>query len=205
MNENTRNLDLNTVINDMNINLEEIAPNYKKGVLSKTDKERIIEKIALEVGIPLSDALAGTILLFLKGAASSGTPSTLSIDLRGGKTIAKKNIQASYMAVTGNTFIRRLAEALAIEIGEFAFKYGLSGELSTRINTILKSESGERLTPEESAWCSSFSQEIPDLAQRSSERLVKLLAEDYKKRFENKKRTKKEITYPANKKGGKKR
>lgn len=82
------------------------------------------------------------------------------------------------------TYIRRLAEALAIQIGEFAEKNGLKGELSQRIEIKLRAETGETLTEKEKAWCSSFSQIIPNLSERSSERLVKLLAVDYNKRFE---------------------
>lgn len=170
-------------------NLDNIAPNYKKGVLSQEEVNKIINKIAKDMEIAPKDALAGTILLMLKGAASGGTPQTLSVDLRGGKTLAKKNVTAAYLSVTGNNYIRRLAESLAVQIGEFAEFFGLAGELSQRINTVLKAESGEILSPKEMAWCSSFSQNIPDLAKRSSERLVRLLAEDYKKRFEHKKKT----------------
>lgn len=172
----------------MEENLEELAPNYLKGTLSTKELDRIIERIANDLAITKQDALAGTMLLMLKGAASTGTPQTLSVDLRGGKTMAKKNITGAYISVTGNEYIRRLAESLAINIGEFAEKFELNGELSQRINTALKAETGEILTKKETAWCSSFSQNIPDLALRSSERLVRLLAEDYKKRFDGKKK-----------------
>lgn len=169
-------------------NFEEIAPNFKKGVLSESDINEIVNKVSLDIGISKADALIGIMLLMLKGAASGGTPPTLSVELKDGKTLAKKNVMGAYMSVTGNNYIRRLAEALAVQIGEFAESFGLNGELAQRINTALKAENGEMLSPKEIAWCNSFSQNIPDLANRSSERLVKLLAEDYKKRFDNKKK-----------------
>lgn len=172
--------------------LQKIVPNLKKSALTQEENNRIFEKIASDLAIPKSDAMVGTFILFLRGAASSGTPSSLSVDLREGKTLAKKNILSAYMHVTGNGHIRRLAEVNRIEIGEFAEAHGIPGELSQRINTTLKAQTGEILNPKETAWCSSFSQEIPDLAIRSSERMVKLLAEDYKKRFENKKNVRKE-------------
>lgn len=189
--------------------LEQIAPNHKKSLLSDEEVNRIIQRISNDVGVPESDALAGTMLLMLKGAASGGTPQTISVDLRGGVTLAKKNILGAYIAVTGNQHIRRLAETLAVSIGEFAENYKLNGELAARINISLKAECGETLNSKEAAWCSSFSQNIPDLAERSSERLVRLLAEDYKKRFENKKKsTTKDIKFSINnvkkKKGNKK-
>lgn len=181
---------IENIMNEIkNQDIASIAPNYKKGVLSNEEVTKIIEKIAYDIEVSKADALAGTMLLMLKGASSSGTPQTLSVDLRNNKTLAKKNIMGAYLSVTGNNYIRRLAEALAINIGEFAENFGLSGELAIRINTALKAESGEILTSKEMAWCSSFSQNIPDLAERSSERLVKLLAEDYKKRFESKKKS----------------
>lgn len=173
----------------MNNNFEDIAPNYKKSVLSNEEIDRIIDRVANDIEVTKATALAGIILLMLKGAASGGTPQTLSTELKDGKVIAKRNITGAYIAVTGNNYIRRLAESLAVEIGEFAERFELEGELSQRINTAIKAESGETLTKKERAWCSSFSQNIPNLAEKSSERLVKLLAEDYKKRFENKKKT----------------
>lgn len=186
-------------------NLEVIAPNYKKNVLTDDDVAKIIDKVACDVGITKQDALAGIMLLMLKGAASGGTPPTLSIDLRGGKVLTKRNILLAYAAVTNNMYIRRLAESLAINIGEFAENFSLSGELAQRINTSLKAETGEVLTQKEVAWCSSFSQNIPDLSERSSERLVRLLADDYKKRFESKKKSAKNISISVAKKSKKKR
>lgn len=170
--------------------LDSIAPNYRKGILSNEDIGKIIVKIALDLNISNEEALTGVMLLMLKGAASSGTPQSLSVELKNGISISKKNISSAYMLVTGNNYIRRLAESLATHIGDFAETFGLSGELSQRINTALKAENGESLTIKEMAWCSSFSQNVPDLADRSSDRLVKLLAEDYKKRFDNKKKSK---------------
>lgn len=182
---------------------EDIAPDFRKGVLSGDEIDSIIEKIAKELDISSEEALTGVMLLMLKGAASSGTPQTLSVLLKGGKTLAKKNVYAAYVSVTGNEFLRRLAEGLAVSIGEFAENFSLEGELSQRINTSLKAETGEILNAKEIAWCSSFSQNIPDLAKRSSERLVKLLAEDYKKRFENKKKSKESTQKGKNTKKGK--
>lgn len=179
----------NITENIRNSNFDEIAPNFKKGTLSESDINSIIDKVATELAISKEDALIGIMLLMLKGASSGGTPTTLSVELKGGKTMAKKNILGAYMSVTGNNYIRRLAEGLAVHIGEFAEAFGLKGELAQRINTALKAENGETLSAKEMAWCSSFSQNIPDLANKSSERLVKLLAEDYKKRFDNRKKS----------------
>lgn len=47
--------------------------------------------------------------------------------------------------------------------------------------------SGNKLSKKERAWASSFSQVIPDLKERSTERLAKLLAADFTERFQNSK------------------
>lgn len=189
--KNTTNInDLMKNIKQNNKSIETLAPNYKKSILGSEETNMIIKKIATDLDITEEEALAGTMLLLLKGASSDGTPQNLSVELKNGKTLAKRNVQGAYLTVTGNNYLRRLAESLAIQIGEFAEHFGLNGELTQRINTSLKAESGEVLSPKETAWCSSFSQNIPDLATRSSERLVRLLAEDYKKRFEGKKKYK---------------
>lgn len=184
------NLNLNELSSNIlkEDDLGKIAPNFKKGILDNGEVEKIIRLTANDIDITEKEALIGIMLLMLKGAASGGTPQTLAVELKGGKTIAKRNVMGAYYAVTGNNYIRRLAETLAINIGEFAEKFNLNGELAQRINTALKAEKGESLNTKELAWCSSFSQNIPDLQERSSERLVRLLAEDYKKRFENKKK-----------------
>lgn len=140
--------------------------------------------IANNIGMTKRDAVAGTMLLMLEGCASRNTPINLEVILPDGKVLSKKNVMGAYLAVTGNTYIRRLAESLAVTTSEFAEFFELKGELVQRINNLLRAKSGETLTKKEAAWCSSFSQNIPDLADRSSERLVKLLAEDYQKRFQ---------------------
>lgn len=197
---------MNTIKNIMKdlktSDLQTIAPDFKKGVITDEEAEKIIEQTANSIGTTKGNALTGTICLFLKGAASNGTPQNLEVLLGDGKTLAKRNLLGAYVSVCGNQYLRRLAEKLAIDIAEFAEMHGLNGELAPRINTILKAETGEILTTKEAAWCSSFSQNVPDLANRSSERLVRLLAEDYRKRFENK--SKKKDKEKSNKKKSKK-
>jgi hypothetical protein len=173
------------------IEIQTIAPDFKKGAISDEQMETIIENISTSIGTTKLNALVGTICLFLKGGASNGTPQNLEVVLSDGTILAKRNVLGAYFSTCGNQFLRRLAEKLAIEIGEFAEAHSLNGELAPRINTLLKAETGEVLTAKEAAWCSSFSQNIPDLAVRSSERVVRLLAEDYRKRFENKSKNKK--------------
>ena len=108
----------------------------------------------------------------LKGAASSGTPKTLCVEVAG-RTISKNALLYHYEKVCGNKYIRRLAEFLAIPIGEFAQAKILDGELAQRIDTKLVGDGKTRLNPVERSWCRYFSQSIDSntLAKKSSERL----------------------------------
>lgn len=190
--ENSFNLE--EIINkSMQNKVEDIAPNFRrKNTLSKEQIEKIIQTISLNLELSPERVLIGMNLLFLQGAASAGAPVTMSIELGDGKCMEKRNIMTACNVVTGNIYIRRIAETLAKEIGEFAYTNKLAGELAYRINNKLKADTGESLNEKEMAYCSSFSQVIPDLSERTSERLSRLLAEDYQKRFENRKKQKPE-------------
>lgn len=169
--------------------VDDISPNYRKKIkMSDEQVQKIIESISLTLGINDSKkVLVGVMLLFLQGAASEGTPVTLSVQI-GEKTLEKRNIIQACEYIERHKYIRRIAETLAPIIGEFAYRNKLSGEFAQRINNKLKAESGETLTEREMAFCSSFSQTIPNLEELTSSRLVKLLAEDYSRRFDNKKK-----------------
>lgn len=172
--------------------VDKIAPKFrKKNTMSDEQLEKIVQIIALNLDIDPKTALIGMILLFLQGAASAGTPPTMSVEI-GNIVMEKRHIMNACFNVTGHQFIRRIAESMAETIGLFAYKNHLAGELAYRINNKLKAENGTSLTEMEMAFCSSFSQAIPNL-ENKSERLAKLLAEDYQKRFENKKKSDKSI------------
>lgn len=76
--------------------------------------------------------MIAVILLMLKGTASSGTPKTLCVEVVG-RTISKNDLLYHYEKVCGNKYIRRLAELLAIPIGEFAQIKKLDGELANEL------------------------------------------------------------------------
>lgn len=170
----------------LNMEVTEMAPKFLRDVISQQEIDRIVDMVAQELKVPNPVALMGIFLLFLKGAANSGAPLNLSIELVNGVIIQKKTLLSAYKYVMDNEYLRRLAETLATKIGKFAEKQNLRGELANSIDIILRAENGENLTPKEAAWCSSFSQSIPNLAELSSERLTKLLAEDYNRRFSKK-------------------
>lgn len=171
--------------------VDELSPNYrKKQKMTDEQVHKIIESIMLTLGMDNPQkVLVAMMLLFLQGAASEGTPLTLSVQI-GAKTIEKRNVITACEFIEGHRYIRRIAENLATVIGEFAYQNKLSGEFAQRINNKLKAESGETLTDREMAFCSSFSQSIHNLEELTSARLVKLLAEDYSRRFDNKKKDK---------------
>lgn len=173
----------------MEQDIDDIAPNFRrKTTLSEEQINKIVQTISLNLGITEDRVIIGITLLFLQGAASAATPVSMSTDLGEGKCLEKRNIIDACNLVTGHKFIRRIAETLALNIGQFAHKNKLMGELGYRINNKYKADTGDSLNEKELAYCSSFSQTIPDLSVLVSERLSRLLAEDYQKRFENKKR-----------------
>ncbi len=173
----------------INKRVEEVSPNFrKKNILTEEQLEKIIQTLSINLSVSHEKALIGMILLFLQGATSEGAPMTMSIDLGEGKSIEKRSVINACSASTGHQYIRRIAETLAKEIGEFAYKNRLAGELAYRINNRLKAESGECLNEREMAFCSSFSQVLPNLSELGSERLTRLLAEDYHRRFDTKRK-----------------
>lgn len=171
-------------------NIAEIAPSLSSQTkLSVPEVKAILSRLGNMVGLTPNRAFAAVALLFLKGAASTGAPSTMSVDVADPDgtdvTVTKDDLLFCYKAITKNGFLRRLAETLSVEISQFAQDFGLSGELSAKIEARLLSENKEALSATERAWCSSFCQNIVDLNKRAkSERLAALLSRDYLERFQ---------------------
>lgn len=170
----------NKVLDEASV--ETVAPKVKQSIVTEETINKIFELLCSTFEMDLAPMIAGVCLLFLKGAASDGAPLSLSVEVLG-REITKRDLLYCYEMVTGNKYLRRMAEALAVEISQYAEKNGLSGDLGKRIQTRHRASTGESLTPKELAWCSSFCQDLPNLANFSSERLAKLLAEDYDNRF----------------------
>lgn len=169
------------------INVLEVIPNSSRNKISNEDISKIIKTISETLSIEPELVFLGIMYLFLQGAASAGTPLSLSVDLGNGKCLEKKNIINACNLVCNHGFIRRIAEALASDIGQFAYENNYKGEIANRINNRCKTESGSGLTDIEMAYCSSFSQSITNLNEiTGSPKLARLLAEDYAKRFESK-------------------
>lgn len=184
----------------MQLPVDQYSPDFKKGAITQDQLNKVFEVLSSTFGIPKPLAVVAVILLFLKGAAS-GTPPTLSVTVGNAYDIAKRDLLNAYTLVTNNKFLRRMAEAMALQIGQYAEKNGLRGELAQKIETAHKAETGEGLTAKELAWCSSFNQHLDNLPQLSSERVAKLLAADYTKRFEKRKTKEKKDGPPPPAKG----
>jgi len=188
--ENTNEINLESLLKkSLEEKIEDTIPNFrKKNAMTEAQVEKIIGNLSFTLGITPERVLIGMMLLFLQGATSAGAPLTMSIDLGEGKILTKKNIVDACNMTAQHQYIRRIAETLSAKIGEFALKNKLPGELAYRINNRNKAETGNNLSELEMAYCSSFSQNIPNLAEVTSERLAKLLAEDYQRRFEGKRK-----------------
>lgn len=179
-----------------------IKSDIKKVSPSQTSENLLPDKVVIDIVETLSDTfgiknntvtMSAIFLLFLKGAANVGTPNTVEVEVvddDGTKTsIQKYDLLYAYQRITNNKYLRRLAETLATPIGKYAEANRLSGDLAEKINTKVlskKAVEGEAQEPilsaKERAWCSSFGQNVPDL-EKTSERLPRLLAEDYLSRF----------------------
>lgn len=172
--------------------VKEVAPSEATPVtqLSATEVSDVISKIAADMQVAPQLALVAVYLLILKGAANVKAPNSMQVEVLNEKkepvSLSKLDLMAAYRRVTGNSFLRRLAESLATEISQYAEANGLRGELATRINNKLLVTRQVPLNVKEMAWASSFCQSLYNLALLSSDRLPGLLAEDYTQRFTEK-------------------
>lgn len=175
----------------ISIDLDQAVPNLRQYPVSTDQIFNIIDILHIKLNKPnKAYILVGMILLFLKGAATKSTPSTLKIEVFG-MTITKSDLETAVSTATGNKYVRRVAEKMAVTIGKYAEEKFLEGELAARINLLINennrknsfNEQEPLLTAKEKAWCSSFSTSIPNLNEYASDRLVKWLAHDYNLRF----------------------
>lgn len=172
--------------------VKDIAPSEASPVtrLSTEAVKEIVTKISTDMQVSAPIAMAAIYLLLLKGAANVKAPNSMEVIVLNEKkeqvSLTKLDLMAAYRRVTGNNFLRRLAETLACEISQFAEANNLRGELATRINNKLQMSGEPPLNNREMAWASSFCQGLTNLSQLSTDRLPGLLAEDYSLRFSNK-------------------
>lgn len=176
-------------------NIRGFAPKFKEGMVNKTHIEKIVKAICDKFNISPKYALAAICMLFLKGAATRTTPSSLAVEVNK-VTITKQDLEITTSFVVGNKFLRRVAEAMAAEIGMFAEMNELDGELANRVDKLIMDSNfhtggnEKLLTKKERAWCSSFSQGLDNLSILGSERLVKWLNVDFNTRFNKSQTTK---------------
>jgi hypothetical protein len=131
----------------------------------------------------------------LKGAASKTAPDKMFVEVVAvdGKLlkVTKGDLMQVLFDCTGNRFIRRLAESLAVPISKFAERHGLKGDDAFNFDIEEVTKGNPPLTDKEKAWSSSFCQYVTDLETLASPRVKLLLGQDYQKRFDKKKKQKK--------------
>jgi hypothetical protein len=170
-----------------------------KEKLSEEQANEIVQKISIAFAVPPAIVVVAIWILFLRGAANKGVPDSIFTEMntqRGLFCLSKRDLKYHYESVAKNGHLRRLAEYFAKDIGEYAHKNGLDGDLATKINNLSLSKNLGALTKREKAFASSFSQSIPNLEELVSPKLAQLLADDYNSRF-NKPGAKNKVSAPA--------
>lgn len=174
----------------MNMPLDQLAPPDSQALVPMEQVKIILKRMSDLFGLTEAAAFVAIALLFLKGAANKGAPSTMSVDVFGEDgarvTVQKYDLMSIHKAVTGNNFLRRLAETLAPQISGFADAKNLQGDLAKSINNTLIAQGEPPLSAKEKAWASSFCQKCVEL-ETEAPRVAKYLAVDYQKRFSKKK------------------
>lgn len=172
--------------------IESVTTSASSTNLSSQEVNKVIKRLGDLFGIDSVRAFVAVALLFLKGAANKGAPSQMQVDIIDHEgtsvSIQKHDVVSVYTAVTGNMFIRRLAETLSTQISRYAETNYLQGDLASSIETTIISSEEEPLTLKEKAWASSFCQKNPLLISEAP-RIAKYLAIDYQKRFSKRKKT----------------
>lgn len=183
--------------------IEKVAPNeiQKKEWHSPSEINKLISELAKYKGVTNEICLIAIILLFNKGAANSGTPTTMYVTVgseQGEFTtdITKDDLMYNYKKLFGNEYIRRLGESMSTTIGNYSQAKGLQGDLYRKINNKLVADKQPQLTAKEAAWTSSFHQNNPIL-NTISDRLAGILANDYTERFKSKETKKPQVTRKA--------
>ena len=173
------------------ISLKEIAPSEIIHTVSPSEIQDFLKNLSDSHGIAQSEAFIAFALLSLKGACNASAPNDMSVDIvtesKDIVQITKYDISYACHRVTGNQYTRRLAQAMAIPISQYAEKNNLNGDLAQKLNNMALANGENPLNTKEKSWASSFCQGVSNLETRSSERIPKLLAEDYQKRFGKKK------------------
>ena len=176
--------------------LNKILPNQRKtNQATEEECKKFIDTLAINMGITETHAFIAFATLCLKGVCNKSAPGTMSVEIEDRQKNEKTEIKKSDLLyicnkICGHKFLRRLAVSMAKHICLFAESKNLEGDLAMRLNNLLTAKGEIRLNNKEKAWANSFCQEIDNLETLSSERLPKLLAEDYNQRFSKVKKSK---------------
>lgn len=189
-------------------NINDTFPSMSKAKVSDEMIVKLTESIATNLGITKHRALIGIVLLFLKGAANASAPDSLSIPIGNeGTILTKGKLKDHCKAACDHTYLRRIAESMALYIGNFADDNDMTGDLYKSINNKCLSQHKRPLTRREAAFASSFTRDglnnINEIAE--SEVLAQLLAEDYQERSAILQKKAMSAKQSANQKGGRKK
>jgi hypothetical protein len=187
-NQKEENFSLNQLTEEIkNKDLREVAPTVGAPPIDEETVTRVVKRLAHKCFLSPINALASICLLCLKGAASKSAPDKMFVEivaLDGQLTkVFKGDLMKVLFDTTGNRFIRRLAETLAVTICTFAERNKLSGDLAFTFEIEEVSDGRPPLTDKEKAWSNSFCQHVSDLENLASPRVKALLGLDYQKRF----------------------
>lgn len=167
--------------------LDKYALEDTKNKATPEEVSKFIRSISVSFAIKEEVAFVGVSLLFLKGAANKSTPGTMGVDVKDDTGspvfLSKYDLQVACQQACKNRLLRRIAKALAKEIGIFAERNHLNGDLAIKLNNDLLAKGESPLTSKEKAWASSFSQTISNLEVFCGPRVPALLARDYNRRF----------------------
>lgn len=178
---------LDSVLNSaMQVQLASVAPNVNQTEISKENVYAILNRLCTLYGVNETTAFVAMALLFLKGAANKGAPTSMSVQVTAidGQLVevTKQDVMQCYSAVAKNNFVRRLAETLSTEICRFAEAKGLKGDLHLAANNYYVAKGEAPLNAKERAWANSFCQ-TNELIETEAPRIAKFLAQNYFDRF----------------------
>lgn len=139
-----------------NLGIAQVAPDEVKGNKIPDDIiHDIITNLADSYGTTAPFAYVAVLILFLKGAfpfllrrkrgenaGCSDTTEAKIIDSGSEIVIRKRDLMYNYQKVTSKKYLRRLAESLAVRIGQYAERNDRDGDIANKINNRLVSGEG---------------------------------------------------------------
>jgi len=177
----------------LNISEQLVIVEETNSAITEEDGKKFFQQLGKIKNCSSTDASIGFALLSLKGATNANAPEKMTTTFKNSQgistTITKGDLIYACQNSLGHKFLRKIAEKYATQISKFATKNRLDGDLAIRLNNIAKLEDMHPLDTTERAWANSFNQGNKE-CDSEFPRVSKLLAMDYKMRFEKNKNNK---------------